>query len=185
MCSLTCHQHVWPCSLVNDQLRLGTPCRKREGRRKDYERETHQTNHCRDSGFVQLAQVGKEEFARGSHWSVVRCPCARRKRAMPPHTTPSEGNAEGSPPSPSSARQRCARRRDLPRSCARTGWPRARRAGIRGTGVGPWPITHARATHARAAAPRARRRGIGRTGTGPWPTTHARTTRPGAAAPRA
>ena len=60
MCSLTCHQHVWPCSLVNDQLRLGTPCRKGEGRRKDYyARGTRQTRNCRDSGFVQLAKVGK------------------------------------------------------------------------------------------------------------------------------
>src|SRR6266446_352911 len=65
VCSLTCHQHVWPCSLVNDQLRLCTPCRKGEGRRKDYyARGTRQTRNCRDSGFVQLPKVGRAQDAR-------------------------------------------------------------------------------------------------------------------------
>jgi hypothetical protein len=122
-------------------------------RTKEFTHTRRNTPHGKADFYPLLAEVGKEEFAKVSHWLVVRCACARRKQTMPPHTAPSEGNDEVSPPSPSSARQRCARQQALPRSCARTGCPRARRAGIRGTGTGSWPITHAGAAHARAAAP--------------------------------
>ena len=53
-------------------LRRGTPCLKGEYRRKDYERRTRQTNHCRDSGFVQLPKMGSDG-CRAARLQAAQC----------------------------------------------------------------------------------------------------------------